>query len=181
MEVMWDNDRWQGDLIAGSSMLIHTGWRSGWLQDQDNGYTLNGRALPKVMATDLFFGTVKHACDLLPEGEIQIFGLGPLQLDLGRQVVQDSKRVLDLSAELLTTPSLFDTLAPESECVVLVHPLFPPCSFDFYSTIHRHSHRVRFVSWEVDTAPLSCPPLNLPRVKTGDKVLQGSTWVWLEP
>lgn len=100
------------------------------------------------------FGSLTGACAELERGPVRIWGAegidAPLEYwlaSLGLQRSADARQAIDLAAETLTNPVRLAELPDEAVVVCMVHPGHPEQSFDFYSTIHRHSLTVRLRLW----------------------------------
>ncbi len=172
-------DRWEGELPHGTSMLLYPGWTTGWEQSGKLAGWSGDTRRAEAGAVSLCLDVIDHACSYLSEGPIQLLGAGPLASATGREIAEGVPRVLDLTGELLRVPGGFDLLPPESECVILVHPETSPQSFDFYSTIHRHSHRVQFLSWAVPRTHRQRATIELPVIRIGEAVPADVSWIWL--
>ena len=99
-------------------------------------------------------GSLSKAIDELTPGKVRVWGDSGLEepvamflAERGFTVDPAARQVIDLGAELLSTPQRFKELPDEATVVCLVHPERPPQSLDVYSTIHRYSHRILFRAW----------------------------------
>jgi hypothetical protein len=121
-------------------------------------------------------GSLGKAIDELTPGKVRVWGDSGLEEPIGNflagrgfTVDPEARQVIDLGAELLSTPERFKELPDEAVVVCIVHPERPPQSLDLYSTIHRYSHRILFRAW----GPAPLESVSEVRLRAGD-------WMFLD-
>lgn len=140
--------------------LQYQGWPSG-IRASGGQVHFDDRSLPTPLAEEeslraYWGGCVRRMFDLLPAGPVRVMGAEGIEDWVGhvaevarRTVSADAINVLDIGAVLLDLPGRFGEMDDEAVIVIAIHPARARQSFDFYSTIHRHSLTVKLAAWEL--------------------------------
>ncbi len=138
--------------------LRHRDWPWGWEAEDGTvrwgDVSIQAALQPRDCLAAALFGCLAEACAELERGPVRVWGATGLETlvdtwlaTVGMVRSDDSRQAIDLAAEALTHPAKLADLPDEALIVCMVHPGHPMQSYDFYSTIHRHSLTVRFRLW----------------------------------